>query len=47
MTARCQPGQRGSCTRQPANVLTLRDDGIDHMFMMNNTKVFNTLLTVI
>jgi hypothetical protein len=30
-----------------ANVLTLRDDGIDHMFMMNNTKVFNTLLTVI
>jgi len=30
-----------------ANVLTLRGDDIDHMFMMNNTQVFNTLLTVI
>ena len=30
-----------------ANVRTLRGDDIDHMFMMNNTQVFNELLTVI
>jgi hypothetical protein len=29
------------------NVRTLRGDDIDHMFMMNNTQVFNELLTVI